>query len=58
MATPYEITELLLSLVVLFCIVKVLDFYGVGFEEYAIYVVFYAFIFVSKFVLPSRVDSV
>jgi hypothetical protein len=58
MATNFEITELFLSFAILFCIIKVLDFYGVTFEEYALYVVFYAFILLSKFVLPTKINTI
>jgi len=58
MATAYEITELVFMLAIVFSIIKVMDFYGIAMEEYAIYVTFYLFILFSKFVLPSKIAPI
>lgn len=58
MATAYEITELVFMLAIVFSIIKVLDFYGIAMEEYAIYVTFYLFILFTKFVLPSKIAPI
>ena len=58
MATAYEITELVFMLAIVFSIIKVMDFYGIAMEEYAIYLTFYLFILFSKFVLPSKIAPI
>jgi hypothetical protein len=58
MASAYEISEIILSFVVLFCFVKVLQFYGANLEDYGIYITFYLFLLLSKFVLPTDIDSI
>ena len=58
MATAYEITEIVFMLAIVFSIIKVLDFYGIAMEEYAIYVTFYLFILFTKFVLPSKIAPI
>ena len=58
MATAYEITEVVFMLAIVFSIIKVLDFYGIGVEEYAIYLTFYLFILFSKFVLPAKIAPI
>jgi hypothetical protein len=58
MATAYEITEIVFMLAIVFSIIKVMDFYGIAMEEYAIYVTFYLFILFSKFVLPSKIAPI
>jgi hypothetical protein len=58
MATAYEITEIVFMLAIVFSMIKVLDFYGIAMEEYAIYLTFYLFILFSKFVLPSKIAPI
>ena len=56
MASAYEITEIMVSIVILFCIITILKFYGINLEDYGIYIAFYAFLLLSKFVLPNEID--
>ncbi len=58
MASAYEITEIIASIVILFCIIKVLQFYGFNLEDYGIYLSFYVFLLLSKYVLPNEIDPV
>jgi hypothetical protein len=58
MATAYEITEIVFVLAIVFSIIKVMDFYGIAMEEYAIYLTFYLFILFTKFVLPSKIAPI
>ena len=46
-----RITELGIALIVMYCIMKILDFYGIGLDEYVIFVAFYLFLAMCHFVL-------
>lgn len=48
------IAELGISLIALYCTMKILDFYGIGADEYAIFVAFYLFLAMCKYVLPHK----
>ena len=50
-----SITEIGIALISLYCIMKILDFYGFGLDEYAIFVAFYLFLAMCKFVLPEKI---
>jgi hypothetical protein len=50
-----SIGEIGISLISLYCIMKLLDFYGIGLDEYAIFVAFYLFLAMCKFVLPEKI---
>ena len=58
MASAYEISEVILYIVVLFCMIQILKFYGFNLEDYGIYITFYAFLLLSRYVLPTEIDSV
>jgi hypothetical protein len=58
MLSPYETTELLFSVAIVFCVIQVLQFYGIGLDKYAVYLAFYIFILLTKFILPTNVDSI
>ena len=42
-----------ISVIFLYCLIQLLQFYGVSPEAYLVYVYFLRFIFVSMFVLPN-----
>jgi hypothetical protein len=46
-----KITELGVALIVMYCIMKILEFYGIGLDEYVIYVAFYLFLAMCHFAL-------
>jgi hypothetical protein len=48
------IAEFGISLIALYCTMKILEFYGIGADEYAIFVSFYLFLAMCKFILPSK----
>jgi len=50
-----KIAEIGVAVITLYCIMKILDFYGVGLDEYAIFVAFYLFLAMCHFVLPSTI---
>lgn len=50
-----KITEIGIAFIALYCIMKILDFYGIGVDEYAIFVAFYLFLAMCHFVLKESV---
>ena len=46
-----------ISLLLLFCIPKILNFYGVSLDIYGPYLSFVIFIVISYFILPSKLDT-
>ena len=44
-------TELGIALIVMYCIMKILEFYGIGLDEYAIFAAFYLFLAMCHFIL-------
>lgn len=50
-----KIAEVGIAMIVLYCIMKILDFYGIGLDEYAIFVAFYLFLAMCHLVLPTSV---
>jgi hypothetical protein len=47
------ITLLGTSIILLYSIIKILNFYGIGQEVYGIYIVFYITILILIFILPN-----
>jgi len=50
-----KIAEAGIAMIALYCIVKILDFYGIGLEEYAIFAAFYLFLAMCYLVLPTSI---
>jgi len=50
-----KIAEVGIAMIALYCIMKILDFYGIGLDEYAIFVAFYLFLAMCHLVLPTSV---
>jgi len=48
------ITEIGISFIALYCTIKILEFYGIGADEYAIFIAFYLFLAMCKFILPAQ----
>jgi hypothetical protein len=57
MTYAYQITEIGVSIIFIFCVIKLLDFYGFNLEDYAIYIAFYIFLLISKLVLPNEISA-
>jgi len=51
-----KITEIGVSLIGMYCIMKILEFYGIGLDEYAIFVAFYLFLAMCHLVLNTEVQ--
>jgi hypothetical protein len=47
------ITILGVSILILYCIIQILNFYGIGINIYGSYVGFYIFLLLSIFILPT-----
>ena len=47
-----------ISLLLLYGITKILEFYGIGINIYGSYVAFYVFILISVFILPTKYYNV
>lgn len=48
-----KITLLGLSALFFYCLIQILQFYGVGSDVYGVYLYFYIFIILSIFILPN-----
>jgi len=51
------ITWLGVSFLITFCVVQILNFYGIGINVYGSYIAFYVFLLISTFVLPTNSSS-
>ena len=51
------ITWLGVSFLITFCVVQILNFYGIGINVYGSYIAFYVFLLISTFVLPTSNSS-
>ena len=51
------ITIIGISLLLLYGIIKILEFYGIGIDVYGSYVAFYIFILISVFILPLNYEK-
>jgi hypothetical protein len=47
------ITGVGLTIIVGYCIIQILKFYGIDVSEFGIYLSFYLFLFLSVFILPN-----
>ncbi len=52
MSASSTITILGISILLVYGITKILDFYGIGINIYGSYIAFYLFILISSFILP------
>jgi hypothetical protein len=52
--TSTIITSLGISILLIYGITKILEFYGVGINVYGSYIAFYTFLLISAFVLPRN----
>jgi hypothetical protein len=48
------ITAFGISLLFIYSIIQILQFYGVNVEQYGFYLIFYLFLLVSAFILPRK----
>jgi len=58
MSTSLIITILGVSIIIIYGIIKLLDFYGIGINVYGSYIAFYIFILLSSFILPREYPKI
>jgi hypothetical protein len=58
METGLMISIIGISLLLLYGITKILEFYGIGINVYGSYVAFYLFILLTVFILPTNYYNV
>jgi hypothetical protein len=54
MSASSIITALGISILLVYGITKILDFYGIGINIYGSYIAFYFFLLITSFVLPRQ----
>jgi len=52
------ITILGMSILLVYGLTRILEFYGIGMNVYGSYIAFYFFILISTFVLPNNYKSI
>ena len=58
MKTSIIITILGLSLLLVYSLSKILEFYGIGINMYGSYISFYLFLLISAFILPQQYATI
>jgi branched-subunit amino acid ABC-type transport system permease component len=58
MSASSIITILGISIVLVYGLTRILEFYGIGINVYGSYLAFYFFILISSFVLPQNYQSI
>jgi hypothetical protein len=58
MSTSLIITTLGISIILIYGLIKLLDFYGIGINNYGSYIAFYIFILLSSFILPREYPKI
>jgi hypothetical protein len=44
--------DFLITILIVYCLIKLFEFYGIGTSMYGPYLAFYIFLYISAFVLP------
>ncbi len=52
------ITTLGISMIVIYGLTKILEFYGIGINVYGSYIAFYIFILFTSFILPREYPNI
>lgn len=58
MTTSSIITTLGISILLVYGLTRILEFYGIGINIYGSYIAFYFFILISSFVLPREYPKI
>jgi len=58
MTTSSIITTLGISIVLVYGLTRILEFYGIGINVYGSYIAFYFFILITSFVLPREYPKI
>jgi hypothetical protein len=54
MSASSTITTLGISILLVYGLIKILEFYGLGIEAYGSYIAFYLFLLITSFILPHN----
>lgn len=54
MNTGLAITAIGSMIILFYGIMRILEFYGIGIDKYGSYMAFYAFLFISMFIIPTK----
>ena len=52
--TGFPITNIGMTVILLYSITQIMQFYGVGMNVYGSYISFYIFLYLSTFILPKE----
>lgn len=58
MTTGIIITTLGISILLVYGLTRILEFYGIGINVYGSYIAFYFFILISSFILPREYSKI
>ena len=58
MNTGSVITGIGAMIILVYGIMKILEFYGVGIDKYGSYLAFYVFLFISSYIIPIKYKNV
>ena len=58
MSSSSIITTLGISLILIYGVTKILEFFGIGIDVYGSYLSFYVFLLISSFILPREYPSI
>jgi hypothetical protein len=58
MSASSIITTLGITIILIYGLTKLLDFYGIGINVYGSYISFYLFILISSFILPREYPKI
>lgn len=58
MTTSSIITTLGISIVLVYGLTRILEFYGIGINVYGSYIAFYFFMLISSFILPREYPKI
>lgn len=58
MTTSSIITTLGISIMLVYGLTRILEFYGIGINVYGSYIAFYLFILITSFVLPREYPKI
>lgn len=47
-----------IMLLFIYGIMRILEYYGIGIDKYGSYLVFYMFLFISSYILPTKYSNI
>lgn len=58
MNTGSVITGIGVMIILVYGLIKILEFYGIGIDKYGSYFAFYIFLFISSYIIPTKYKNV